>query len=84
MTNLQLEKAIENLEQYKLLREKFNELTREVKGDAWVFTGVLQTMIENQVQMANQIVMTAQFTENFMEAKARAEASQKAQEGKAE
>jgi hypothetical protein len=82
MTNLQLEKAIENLEQYKLLREKFNELTREVKGDAWVFTGVLQTMIENQVQMANQIVMTAQFTENFMEAKARA--SQKAQEDKAE
>jgi hypothetical protein len=74
MTNWQLEQAIENLEQYKLLQQKFNELTREVKGEAWVFTGLLQTMIENQVQMANKVVAAAKFTENFMKETARADA----------
>jgi hypothetical protein len=84
MTNWQLEQALENLEQYKILQKKFNELTREVKGEAWVFTGIIQTMIENQVQMANKIVTAAQFTENYMEEKARAEAYFKSQEAKAE
>jgi hypothetical protein len=80
MTNWQLEQAIENLEQYKLLQQKFNELTREIKGEAWVFTGLLQTQIENQVQMANKIVEAAKFTENFMKDKAKAEAFYKSQE----
>jgi hypothetical protein len=71
MTNLMLEQAIKNLEQYKILREKFNALTHELSGDAWVFCGILQSQIENQVQMANSIVNTAEFTANFTENKAR-------------
>jgi hypothetical protein len=71
MNNIMLEQALENLEQYKLLREKFNEITREISGDAWTFTGVIQSMIESQVRMANNIVMTAKFTAEYeKEAKA--------------